>query len=132
MARNGSVLLLSAIAYFLLTRRSLALHPAGSQLAVAIGSDRKGRLSAIAYVTGIVVALFEPWVAIAIYVGVAVVWLVPTGELPGSSRVERGPTPERTRTAAKAPSHPAKWGTHFRPSRTRHVGMKSYTRNQRC
>jgi uncharacterized membrane protein len=73
----GSVLLLSAIAYFLLTRALLALHPAGSLLAVAIGSDRKGRLSAIAYVVGIVVALFEPWVAIAIYVGVAVVWLVP-------------------------------------------------------
>ncbi|MGO8862587.1 MAG: TMEM175 family protein [Acidimicrobiales bacterium] len=73
----GLVLLLSAIAYFLLTRALLALHPAGSQLAVAIGSDRKGRLSAIAYMAGIVVALFEPWVAIAIYVGVAVVWLVP-------------------------------------------------------
>ncbi len=73
----GLVLLLSAIAYFLLTRALLALHPAGSPLAVAIGSDRKGRLSAIAYVAGIVVALFEPWVALAIYVGVAVVWLVP-------------------------------------------------------
>ena len=73
----GLVLLLSAIAYFLLTQALLALHPAGSRLAVAIGSDRKGRLSAIAYVAGIVVALFEPWVAIAIYVGVAIVWLVP-------------------------------------------------------
>jgi uncharacterized membrane protein len=73
----GLVLLLSAITYFLLTRALLVLHPAGSLLAVAIGSDRKGRLSAIAYVVGIVVALFEPWVAIAIYVGVAVVWLVP-------------------------------------------------------
>jgi uncharacterized membrane protein len=73
----GLVLLLSAIAYFLLTRALLALHPAGSRLAMAIGSDRKGRLSAIAYVVGIAVAFFEPWVAIAIYVGVAVVWLVP-------------------------------------------------------
>ncbi len=73
----GLVLLLSAIAYFLLTRALLALHPADSLLARAIGNDRKGRISAIAYVAGIVVALFEPWVAIAIYVGVAVVWLVP-------------------------------------------------------
>lgn len=73
----GLVLLLSAIAYFLLTRALLALHPSGSPLAVAIGSDRKGRLSAIAYVAAIVVALFAPWVAIAIYVGVAIVWLVP-------------------------------------------------------
>ncbi len=73
----GLVLLLSAIAYFLLTRALLALHPADSQLARAIGSDRKGRISAVAYVVGVVVAIFEPWVAIAIYVGVAVVWLVP-------------------------------------------------------
>ncbi len=73
----GFVLLLSAIAYFVLTRALLALHPAGSLLAVAIGSDRKGRFSAIAYVVGIVLAFFVPWIAIAIYVGVAVVWLVP-------------------------------------------------------
>jgi uncharacterized membrane protein len=73
----GLVLLLAAIAYFLLTRALLSLHPTGSRLAEAIGSDRKGRFSAIAYVVGIVVALFAPWAAIAIYVGVAVVWLVP-------------------------------------------------------
>jgi uncharacterized membrane protein len=73
----GLVLLLSAIAYFLLTRALLALHPADSQLARAIGNDRKGRISTVAYVVGVVVAIFEPWVAIAIYVGVAVVWLVP-------------------------------------------------------
>ena len=73
----GLVLLLAAVAYFLLTRALLALHSEDSQLARAIGNDRKGRISAIAYVVGIVVALREPWIAIAIYVGVAVVWLVP-------------------------------------------------------
>jgi uncharacterized membrane protein len=73
----GLVLLLSAITYFLLTRALLALHPEDSQLARAIGNDRKGRISAIAYVVGVVVAIFEPWIALAIYVGVAVVWLVP-------------------------------------------------------
>jgi uncharacterized membrane protein len=77
----GLVLLLSAIAYFLLTRALLALHPADSRLATAIGSDRKGRLSAIAYVVGIVFAFFVPWVAIAIYIGVAVVWLVPDSRI---------------------------------------------------
>jgi uncharacterized membrane protein len=84
----GLVLLLSAIAYFLLTRALLALHPPGSRLATAIGSDVKGRLSAIAYVVGIVVAFFEPWVAIAIYVGVAVVWLVPDRRI--TRVIERG------------------------------------------
>jgi uncharacterized membrane protein len=83
----GMVLLLSAIAYFLLTRALLALHPADSRMAIAIGSDRKGRLSAIAYVVGIVVGFFEPWAAIAIYIGVAVVWLVPDRRI---SRVIEG------------------------------------------
>jgi len=73
----GLVLLLSAIAYLLLTRALLALHPPDSALAVAIGSDRKGRLSAIAYLVAVGLAFFVPLVAIAIYVAVAVVWLVP-------------------------------------------------------
>jgi len=77
----GMVLLLSAIAYFLLTRALLALHPPDSRLAKAIGSDLKGRLSAIAYVVGIAVAFLEPWVAIVIYVGVAIVWLVPDSRI---------------------------------------------------
>ena len=77
----GLVLLLSAIAYLLLTRALLALHPPSSRLAIAIGNDRKGRLSAIAYIVGIIIAFFEPWVAIAIYIGVAVVWLVPDSRI---------------------------------------------------
>ncbi len=73
----GLVLLLSAVAYFLLTRALLALHPPDSRLALAIGRDSKGRLSAIAYVVAIGLAFVEPWAAVAIYVAVAVVWLVP-------------------------------------------------------
>jgi uncharacterized membrane protein len=73
----GVVLLLSAAAYLVLTRTLLALHPPESRLAVAIGSDRKGRVSAIAYAVAIFLAVFVPPVAIAIYVAVAVVWLVP-------------------------------------------------------
>jgi hypothetical protein len=71
-----------------LTRVLLTLHPAGSRLATAIGSDRKGRLSAVAYAVAIVVAFFVPGVAIAIYVGVAVVWLVPDSRI--TRVIERG------------------------------------------
>ena len=84
----GLVLLLSAVAYFLLTRALLAMHSPGSRLAVAIGDDRKGLFSAIAYVAAVIVAFFEPWVAIAIYVGVAVVWLVPDRRI--TRVIERG------------------------------------------
>ena len=73
----GLVLLLAAVAYYLLTRALLALHPPESPLAVAIGNDRKGRLSAVAYVVAVGIAFAAPWVAIAIYVAVAVAWLVP-------------------------------------------------------
>ena len=73
----GLVLLAAALAYFVLTRTLLALHPPESPLAVAIGRDRKGRLSAIAYLVAVGIAFFQPWAAIAIYVAVAVVWLIP-------------------------------------------------------
>lgn len=86
----GVVLLLSALAYFLLTRALLALHPTGSRLATAIGGDRKGRLSAVAYVVGIAVAFVAPWVALAVYVGVAIVWLVPDRRI--ARIIERGET----------------------------------------
>ena len=114
----GMVLLLSAIAYFLLTQALLTLHPAGSRLAVAIGSDRKGRVSAIAYVVGIVVAIFEPWVAIAIYVGVAIAWLVPDrrivkiiegGEAANSQRTHKGSQrEEKLPEAGQGSRRPAK------------------------
>ncbi|HWF17223.1 MAG TPA: TMEM175 family protein [Acidimicrobiales bacterium] len=77
----GLVLLLSAVAYFLLTRALLSVHAPGSPLAVAIGSDRKGRLSAVAYLVAVGLAFLEPWAAVAIYVAVAVVWLVPDSRI---------------------------------------------------
>jgi uncharacterized membrane protein len=88
----GLVLLLSAVAYFLLTRDLLALHQPGTPLAAAIGSDRKGRLSAVAYLVAVGLAFFEPWAAIAIYVAVAVVWLVPDRRI--TRVIERFPKEE--------------------------------------
>ena len=73
----GVVLFGSAIAYFVLTRTLVSIHASDSRLAVAIGADWKGKLSAIAYLVGIAAAFVQPWISIAIYVGVAVVWLIP-------------------------------------------------------
>jgi uncharacterized membrane protein len=77
VAAYGIVLLGCAISYTLLTLTLLALHETGSQLARAIGSDRKGRLSLGLYVVAVVCAFFVPWVSIALYVAVAVIWFVP-------------------------------------------------------
>jgi uncharacterized membrane protein len=84
----GLVLLASALAYLVLTRALLALHQPESALAMAIGNDRKGRVSAIAYLVAVGVAFFEPWVALAIYVAVAVVWLIPDRRI--TRVIERG------------------------------------------
>jgi uncharacterized membrane protein len=72
----GSVLLLAAIAYLILVRALLGA-PGNELLASALGSDFKGKISMLIYVIGILLAFVRPWLACAIYVLVAVMWLVP-------------------------------------------------------
>jgi uncharacterized membrane protein len=83
VAVYGVVLLASGVAYFMLTRVLLALHPPGSRLAQALGDDWKGKASLVAYMVAIPLAMLAPVAAIAIYAGVALTWLVP------DRRVER-------------------------------------------
>ena len=71
------VLLLAAVAYYLLTRALLALHGGDSVLARALGRDVKGKVSPVIYLVAIPVALVVPWLACALYVLVTVMWLVP-------------------------------------------------------
>lgn len=78
VALYGVVLLMSGIAYALLTRCIVETHGGGeAELATAIGRDLKGKLSPVAYFLAIVFAFIAPVVSIAIYVLVALVWLVP-------------------------------------------------------
>ena len=76
VALYGSILLLAAIAYTILVRVLLAA-PGNSLLASALGSDFKGKISMLIYLIGIVLAFVRPWLACAIYVLVAVIWLIP-------------------------------------------------------
>jgi uncharacterized membrane protein len=73
----GFVLLMSAIAYYLLVRAIIRSQGRGSLLAQAVGSDRKGRLSVVLYAAAIPLAIVAPWVALGVYWLVAAVWLVP-------------------------------------------------------
>ncbi len=77
VASYGIVQLGAGIAYVLLTRALLAVHSVDSRLAQALGRDWKGKLSVVAYAVGVALAFVEPWLGIAIYIAVAVVWLVP-------------------------------------------------------
>ena len=76
-ALYGAVLLMAAIAYLILQRRIVASQGPGSLLARAIGNDWKGKLSPILYLAAIPLAYASHWVAQAIYVAVALMWLVP-------------------------------------------------------
>lgn len=77
-AAYGVALFLSAIAYTILVRALLAAHPSkNTRLAEAIGSDRKGKFSLLFYVAAIPLAFVNPRIADALYVIVALIWLVP-------------------------------------------------------
>jgi uncharacterized membrane protein len=76
-ALYGLVLLMAAIAYWILQRRIIASQGPGSLLARAIGNDWKGKLSPILYLAAIPLAYASHWIAQAIYVAVALIWLVP-------------------------------------------------------
>jgi uncharacterized membrane protein len=77
VALYGIVLLLAAIAYYILVRTLIALHGQSSALAKAIGSDRKGKISIAIYVPAIPLAFFRPWLSALCYIAVAIIWLVP-------------------------------------------------------
>jgi uncharacterized membrane protein len=77
VALYGIILLLAAIAYTILVQSLLSLHGPDSFLAQALGSDFKGKISIVLNLVAIPLAFFKPWVAFAIYVLVAVMWLVP-------------------------------------------------------
>jgi uncharacterized membrane protein len=73
----GFVLLMAALAYFILERVIIAHEGHDSFLAVAIGSDWKGKLSPVLYLAAIPLSFVNVWIAGGIYVGVALIWLVP-------------------------------------------------------
>jgi len=73
----GVVLLMAAIAYSILTWTIIREEGKDSLLHKAVGSDVKGTISALAYAIAIPLAFYLPSVAQAIYVCVALTWLVP-------------------------------------------------------
>jgi uncharacterized membrane protein len=77
LAAYGVVMLMSAIAYWLL-QQSLIRHDGNSSLlAVAIGTDFKGKLSPLIYLLAILAAFVRPWISGALYVVVALIWFIP-------------------------------------------------------
>ena len=77
VAFYGVLMLLSAIAYYILARALVALEGPDSPLAISLGQDTKGKASPIIFAVAIPLAFVSVWVACALYVLVALIWFIP-------------------------------------------------------
>lgn len=77
VATYGALLLLCGCAFYLLSHLLILSHGRNSVLGTAYGRDFKGKISVAIYAVAIVFAFVQPWIAIGLYVLVAVIWLVP-------------------------------------------------------
>jgi uncharacterized membrane protein len=77
VALYGTVMLFAAVAYFILAHALIALHGRESALAAALGRDFKGKLSIVIYLVAIPIAFASPYTACAMFVGTAILWLIP-------------------------------------------------------
>ena len=82
----GVVLLCAALSYTILLRTIIAGQGTSSRLALAVGNDFKGKLSVILYVLAIPLAFVHQLIADAIYVAVALMWLVPDRRIEGRGK----------------------------------------------
>jgi uncharacterized membrane protein len=77
IALYGAVLFMCGIAYYLLSQLLIAHHGRKSNLAIALGSDRKGIVSVLLYIVAIPLAFISAPAAFAVYVLVAAIWFIP-------------------------------------------------------
>ncbi len=90
----GAILLLAAVAYYLLQLAIVGRHGPDSLLAKALGRDWKGKLSLVIYLIAIPLAFVSPWLADALYVLVALWWLIPDRRIERElGRSEEAPPP---------------------------------------
>ncbi|MBV6418046.1 MAG: Potassium channel [Steroidobacteraceae bacterium] len=89
-ALYGGVLLAAAIAYRILQQSIIAAQGVDSSLATAIGSDWKGKVSPVIYAVGVAASLRRSWIAQALYVLAALLWLIPDRRIEGALRKHDG------------------------------------------
>ncbi|WP_103667791.1 TMEM175 family protein [Pseudanabaena sp. BC1403] len=77
VAVYGVVLLMSGLAYYILSRVLVSYHGKESTLAIAIGRDFKGKISIVIYAVAVLLSLVNSWLAFLLYVSVAIMWLIP-------------------------------------------------------
>lgn len=77
VALYGVVMFMAGLAYYFLARALVTLHGPDSEIAHALGRDRKGKLSLVIYAASVAVAFIWPYAAAAAYWIVAMIWFVP-------------------------------------------------------
>lgn len=73
----GIVLLMAAIAYYILQNAIIRKEGRNAMLAAAVGEDWKGKLSPVLYLAAIPLAFVNPWISNSLFILVALIWLVP-------------------------------------------------------
>jgi TMEM175 potassium channel family protein len=79
----GVIMMMSGVAYYILSNSIIRHHGTDSALRAAVGRDVKGVLSVAMYAAAIAVSFVNHWIALATYVAVALMWLIP------DTRIER-------------------------------------------
>jgi uncharacterized membrane protein len=77
LAVYGAVILMCAIAYTILVLVLIDFHGANSKLAQALGINFKSKISWLFYIIGIPISFFNSWIALALYLSVSIIWLLP-------------------------------------------------------
>ncbi len=80
-AAYGTILFAGGVGYFLLLRAIVAADKMNTKLRKAVGNDRKGKISILSYLAAILLTFVSPWIAITIYVLVALTWFIPDKRL---------------------------------------------------
>ena len=76
-AAYGAVMFMAGLAYYILKVAIIAAQGDDNAVAEALGRDLKGKISPVIYAVAIPLAFLNPWIAVALYVLVALMWLVP-------------------------------------------------------
>jgi len=87
-ATYGVVLLMAAIAYYVLQRTIISRQGPDSVLAAALGCDWKGKVSPVIYFAAIPLAFLSPWISSALYASVALSWLIPDRRIERALAIE--------------------------------------------
>jgi uncharacterized membrane protein len=86
----GAVLLMAAIAYWLLQQTIIREHGRNAVLTRAVGADLKGKISPVLYLIAIASTFFQEWIAQALYVLVALMWLLPDRRIEHTVAADKG------------------------------------------